>query len=163
MRFRYLTAPLFLFCLVLYFLNRFLIKRFVPGGFFHDHLNDLICIPFWVPIMVLLLRKVGLRGNDDPPGADEILIPLVMWSAIFELYLPHVRHFERLATADPTDILFYTLGALAASVIWQVTYRDRQRATASGVDTRTRVGTECPSYVEGDTDDSSVDRPGPGV
>ncbi len=127
MRFRYLADPLFLGCVILYFANRFLIKQFVVGGFFHDHLNDLMCIPFWVPIMVFLLRKAGLRRDDGPPRADEILIPLVMWSAIFELYLPRVRHFEHLTVADSVDVLWYTIGGLLASVVWQVTYRDRGR------------------------------------
>jgi hypothetical protein len=127
MRFRYLRDPLFLFCLVLYFANRFVVKRFVPDGFVHDHLNDLICIPFWVPIMIFLLRKVGLRRDDGPPRAEEILVPLVMWSAIFELYLPHTRYFEGLATADHVDILWYTIGALAASVVWGITYRGREQ------------------------------------
>ncbi len=132
MRFRYLRDPLFLVCFVLYFANRFLIKRFVAGGFFHDHFNDLICLPFWVPIMVFLTRKVGLRDGDDPPRADEILIPLIVWSAIFELYLPNVKYFRGLATADPTDILWYTVGGLLASVVWQVTYRERATPRASG-------------------------------
>jgi len=131
MRFRYLADPLFVFCVVLYFVNRFLIKRFVGEGFFHNHLNDLICIPFWVPIMVFLLHKSGLRKDDGPPRADEILIPLVMWSAIFELYLPHVTYFEHLATADHVDILFYTLGALGASVVWQLVYRGQPQASTA--------------------------------
>ena len=125
MPFRYLRDPLFLTCFLLYFANRFIIKRFVGGGFFHEHLNDLICLPFWVPIMLFLTRKAGLRDGDDPPRADEILIPLIVWSAVFELYLPHVRYFQGLATADPTDIFWYTVGGLIASVAWQVTYRDR--------------------------------------
>jgi len=127
MKFRYLADPLFVGCVILYFANRFLIERLVAGGFFHNHLNDLICIPFWVPIMVFLLRKVGLRNDDAPPRADEILVPLVIWSAIFEIYLPRVSHFERLAVSDYTDILWYAVGALAASVAWAIMYRDRQR------------------------------------
>jgi hypothetical protein len=131
MRFRCLADPLFVFCVALYFVNRFLIKRFVPVAFFHDHLNDLICIPLWVPIMLFLLRKVGLRKGDGPPRADEILIPVVMWSAIFELYLPHVRYFEHLATADYVDVLYYTIGALAASAVWQVVYRIHPQASVA--------------------------------
>jgi len=127
MRFRYLADPLFVGCLILYFLNRFLIKRLVSGGFFHDHLNDLICIPFWAPIMVFLMRKLGVRRDDAPPHADEILAPLVMWSAIFEIYLPHVKHFHHLAVADCADVLWYTVGALGASVMWQLTYKDHPR------------------------------------
>ena len=128
MRFRYLRDPLFLGCVTLYFVNRLLLKRFVAGGFFHDHLNDLICIPFWVPIMVFLMRKTGLRRDDLPPHADEILIPLILWSAIFELYLPHVRYFSHLAVADSADVLYYAVGGLLASVVWQVTYKDRARS-----------------------------------
>lgn len=131
MRFRYLADPLFLLCVALYFVNRFVVKRFVGEGFFHDHLNDMICIPFWVPIMVFLLRRTGLRRDDGPPRADEILIPLVMWSAIFELYLPHVRYFEHLATADYVDVLYYTIGAFAASVLWQVMYRGQRQASVA--------------------------------
>ena len=127
MRFRYLADPLFRGCVVLYFVNRFLIRRLVSGGFFHDHLNDLICIPFWVPIMVFALRKLGLRNDDGPPRSDEILVPLLVWSAVFELYLPHVRYFERLAVSDYVDILYYAIGALAASVFWGVKYRGRDR------------------------------------
>ena len=133
MRFRYLADPLFLLCFVLYFVNRFLFKRLVGDGFFHDHFNDLICLPFWVPILVLLKSKLGLRADHAPPHPDEILIPLIVWSAVFELYLPHVRHFQGLATADPEDILWYVVGGLLASVIWPITYRARnQRALAGG-------------------------------
>jgi hypothetical protein len=128
MQFRYLRDPLFLVCLLLYLANRFVIKRLVVGGFVHDHLNDLICIPFWVPIMVFLMRRVGLRSDDGPPRAEEILIPLATWSAVFELYLPRVRYFEHLAVSDYTDILWYAVGALAASVVWGITYRDRRGA-----------------------------------
>jgi hypothetical protein len=127
MRFRYLTDPLFLVCLVLYFTNRFVLKHFVAGGFLHDHLNDLLCIPFWVPVMVFLLRKARLRGDDAPPHAEEILIPLVLWSAIFELYLPRVGFFRGLAVSDHADILWYAVGALLASLVWGITYRDRKQ------------------------------------
>ncbi len=124
MKFRYLKDPLFVACLMLYFANRLVIKRFVSGGFFHDHLNDLICIPFWIPIMLFCLRKLRLRNNDRPPRADEVIIPLLLWSAFFELYLPRVGYFQHLATSDYLDIVYYTIGALAASVFWRVWYRN---------------------------------------
>jgi hypothetical protein len=124
MKFRYLKDPLFVVCVFLYFLNRLLIKHFMQAGFFHDHLNDLICIPFWVPIMIFTLRKLRLRRDEGPPRADEIIIPLIMWSAIFEIYLPRVSYFEWLATSDFTDIFWYAAGALMASVIWDSTYRE---------------------------------------
>jgi hypothetical protein len=123
MRFRYLRDPLFITAIILYFLNRFLLKVAFPVGFFRDHLNDLICIPFWVPIMLFTERKLGLREADVPPQWYEILIPLVMWSFVFELWLPRIGYFQHLAISDPFDILWYTIGAAVAASFWAHCYR----------------------------------------
>jgi hypothetical protein len=125
MPFRYLRDPLFLLCLVIYFTNRLVLKHLAPGGFLHEHLNDLICIPFWVPIVVWGMRKMGLRRDDAPPHADEIILPLLLWSVIFEVSLPQTRTFRGLATADYLDVLWYTVGALGAAVGWGWWYRER--------------------------------------
>jgi hypothetical protein len=119
---RYLRDPLFLFCLALYFVNRWWLKRLFPAGFFHDSLNDLICIPFWVPIMLWLMRRAGLRDNDAPPQWYEILLPVLVWSAVFEVVLPRLGPFQRLAIADPADVLCYVLGALGAALFWRRWY-----------------------------------------
>ncbi len=132
MRFRYLLDPLFLLCFVLYFVNRWLLKSLWPRGFFHSHFNDLICIPFWVPIMLFALRKLRLRSDDAAPRSYEVLIPLLLWSVIFELVLPRLGPFRRLATPDHEDILFYCLGALAATVFWRVWYEPRWPGHARG-------------------------------
>ena len=122
MRFGYLRDPLFLACLALYFVNRWLLKSLWPAGFCHSHLNDLICIPFWVPILVWLLRKAGLRASDAAPRSWEIVIPLLVWSAVFELILPYAGPFREIAVADPADILCYALGALVAALTWRACY-----------------------------------------
>jgi hypothetical protein len=126
MPFRYLRDPLFLFCLALYFVNRWVLKRLPPGGFFHDSLNDLICIPFWVPIMLWLMRLARLRDNDAPPQWYEILLPVLVWSAVFEVLLPGLGRFRHLAVADPADILCYVAGALIAALFWKAWYRQRR-------------------------------------
>ena len=125
MRFRYLKDPLFLFCLILYFVNRLIIKRYLPNGFSRDYLNDVICIPFWIPIMLFFMRKVHLRRTDEPPTGSEILIPLIMWSWVFEAWLPFVPFFKHLATSDYHDIVSYTVGALLAAIFWKICYRQR--------------------------------------
>ena len=126
MPFRYLRDPLFLACVVLYFANRWLLKPQFHHGWFgnfvHGSLNDVICIPFWVPIMVWLLHILHLRGTNAPPTATEILVPLIMWSWYFELILPRVPYFRHLAFCDPSDILCYAVGALIAAVFWQWYY-----------------------------------------
>ncbi len=126
MPFRYLRDPLFLFCLALYFVNRFLLKKIWLSGFVHEHLNDLICIPFWVPIMLFLQRRLGLRPDDAVPRAAEVLIPLVLWSWIFEVILPGTEWGRAFSVADPLDVLAYTAGALGAAVFWQWWYAARE-------------------------------------
>src|ERR1700746_840251 len=118
MRFRYLCDPLFLLCLATYFVNRFVFKAIWKDGFVHEHLNDLICIPFWVPIMVFAQRKLGLRHNDDSPRPGEVVIPLVVWSWVFEILLPTTGILGERCVGDYVDILYYSLGALLAGTFW---------------------------------------------
>ncbi len=131
MPFRYLRDPLFVLCITLYFVNRIFLKPYFNqgsiGAFLHGSLNDLICIPFWVTIMVWLMHKTGGRETSAPPQGLEILLPLVLWSWLFETVLPQTTYFQRLATSDPQDILCYTIGALVASVFWKYYYPEAQK------------------------------------
>ncbi len=122
MRFRYLTDRLFLVCVAAYFVNRFVLKAIWKSGFVHEHLNDLICIPFWVPIMLFAQRKLGLRDTDGPPSPGEIVIPLVIWSWAFEIVLPTAGWLGKWCVSDYLDILWYTVGALAAALWWRWWY-----------------------------------------
>ena len=126
MPFRYLRDPLFLFCVALYFVNRLILKPHIHGGvvgaFLHGSLNDMICLPLWVPVMAWMMRKTGLRPSDAPPQAVEIMVPLLLWSWFFELILPTLGPFRHLATCDPEDILCYALGALLAACFWGYHY-----------------------------------------
>lgn len=122
MRFRYLCDPLFLVCLVAYFVNRWLIRPAVGNGFWHSHFNDFICIAFWVPIMLTGMRLLHLRRHDDPPLPSEILVPLLLWSVVFEVLLPSSVHFRAVSYADPQDVVWYVAGALGAALVWRLTY-----------------------------------------
>lgn len=124
MRFRYLRDPLFVACVVVYFFNRLVLKRVWEAGFVHEHLNDLICIPFWVPIMLWAARRVGLRRTDDPPDAVEVIVPLLLWSWLFEIALPQTAWFGGYSVADHRDVMYYAAGALAAAVFWRCWYAE---------------------------------------
>jgi len=124
MRFRYLRDPLFLACVVVYVVNRFVLKQVWADGFVHEHLNDLICIPFWVPVMLWGERRVGLRRHDGPPEAVEVVVPLVLWSVVFELVLPQTEWFGSYCVADYQDVLWYAAGALGSAVWWRWWYGD---------------------------------------
>ena len=125
MRFHYLKDPLFVFCVTLYFTNRWVLKPYFPNNFSRDHLNDVICIPFWVPIMLCLMKKFRLRREDGPPTGSEILIPLILWSWVFGACLPFTAFFKHLATPDCMDIFSHTAGPLFAAVFWKVWYREK--------------------------------------
>jgi hypothetical protein len=135
-RFQYLRDPLFLACLTVYFVNRWILKSLWNGGFLHNHLNDLICIPFWVPIMLWGQRRLGLRESDGPPLSSEILIPLFIWSWFFEFVLPRTGLVGRRAVADHLDVLYYSLGSALAGAFWQWWYRGTTRAQAAEVEIR---------------------------
>lgn len=125
MRYRYLKDPLFLFCVCLYFINRWVLKPYLPNVFCRSYLNDVICLPFWIPIMLFLMRKVGLRKDDAPPSASEILIPLLVWSWVFEVYLPSTSLFKGLATSDYRDIVAYTVGGFLGAMFWKGWHGER--------------------------------------
>ncbi len=121
--FRYLRDPLFLACVGLYFMNRFVFKRIWTGGFVHEHFNDLICIPFWVPIMLWAQHRLGLRPQAGPPMGVELLVPLLVWSWVFELILPATGILGAYCVSDYRDITWYALGTLFASIFWRWWYR----------------------------------------
>lgn len=134
MPFRYLRDPLFMFCLALYALNRWILKPHFAWPFLHNSLNDVICIPFWLPLMLLSMRKSGARNNDAPPRAIEIVIPLLMWSWVFEIWLPNVAAFKGKAIADYHDILAYAIGAALSSLFWNWFYRPRKPVATVALD-----------------------------
>jgi hypothetical protein len=131
-RFGYLRDPLFLLCVATYFVNRFVLKAIWKTGFVHESLNDLICIPFWVPIMLFAQRMAGMRDGDDRPRPSEIVIPLIVWSWLFEIILPETRWLGDWCVADYMDVFYYTLGALVAAVFWRWWYGSAVESEQSG-------------------------------
>jgi len=123
MPFRYLRDPLFLACLALFALNRFLLEPITNARFLHSHLNDLICIPFLVPIMLAAARATGLRRHDSRPLTHEVVIPLLVWSVLFEIVFPLHPFWKTHVVADPNDILCYATGAALALTYWNRRYR----------------------------------------
>ena len=122
MPFLYLRDPLFLVCVATYFVNRLVLKQIWTSGFVHEHLNDLICIPFWVPITLFAQRRLGLRDRDGRPSASELVIPLVIWSWVFEIILPRTDLFGNWCVADYLDVMYYSLGTLLAALFWKWWY-----------------------------------------
>jgi hypothetical protein len=123
MQFGYLRDPLFLVCFVIYWTHRVLASNGWSTELLRAHLNDLICVPFFVPMMVWASWRLGMRRHDGPPDAIEIVIPLIIWSALFEVVIPLHEEWHVPTVADPKDVLAYSVGALIATVFWQSYYR----------------------------------------
>ena len=123
MRFKYLRDPLFVICVALYIANRCVLEPLLPFAFLDCYVNDLICIPFWVPIMLAGMRQCRVRCDDAPPKSHEILIPLIVWSIVFECWLPHSNLLSAFVVADHLDVMCYVVGALVAGVFWKHYYQ----------------------------------------
>ena len=122
MPFRYLRDPVFLTCLAAYFLNWGLEEFSLSPVLAQCYLNDLICIPFWVPIIVRFSSFLGMRGHDHRPNMLEIGVPLIMIAILFEVILPSTETFHNKAIADPYDVQCYVLGAVVANWLWRRMY-----------------------------------------
>lgn len=117
--FAYCLDPVCLSALISYLVNRWALK---PGlgacvGFFHDHLNDVLCIPLFLPPVLLAQRWLGVRQHDRPPTAFELVFHLVVWSICFEAVPPMLPTVFR-TTTDPLDVAAYAVGTGLAGLAW---------------------------------------------
>ena len=142
MRFRYLLDPVFLISVVIFIMNKWLLRPYLGdsamGWFFQGYLNDCICIPLWVPVVVTVMRIFRLRDHDLPPQGHEILLPLLVWSVVFEVVLPQTNLFLGIAIADAGDVLSYVVGAVFAAYAWHWIYRPTHVSTV--VDSSNETG-----------------------
>ncbi len=114
--FEYLGDRLFWTGCAAYSCNRWLLKPHLHVQFLHSYFNDCWLIPCALPPVLWLHRRLGLRSNDEPPQASEILWHLAFWSILFEWIGPK---FVSHAVGDPWDVVAYAAGALLAGLWWQ--------------------------------------------
>jgi hypothetical protein len=114
--FGYLRDRLFLFSSSLYALNSWILKPRIHSFFLRNYFNDLLLIPCALPVLLLIQRRVGLRGHNRKPEWNEIFLNLFVWSIVCEWIGPRIF---REATGDPFDVAAYAVGALVAGCWWQ--------------------------------------------
>ncbi len=130
-RFHYYTDPICIACLMIYPLNRWVLKPHHIGGWFtHGYLNDVICLPLFVPMILYAQRLIGLRRHDGYPRWWDILQHWAIFSIIFECIIPRMPHsFDSIS--DPWDVVAYLVGGVAAVWLWsRQGRRDSQPAEA---------------------------------
>ena len=130
--FRYFADPICITCLIIYPINRWYLKPHHIGGWFtHGYLNDVMCLPLFLPIILYLQRLMRVRRHDGNPRLWEVLQHWVIFSVVFEVILPTMpKAFTH--TQDPWNVVAYLSGGVAAGIIWK--WRARPpRETANGI------------------------------
>ena len=93
------------------------------GAILRCYFNDVICLPFWLPIVLWIVRSVGLRHVDTPPSGLECGIALFIWATMFEVWLPQTSLLAGYAIADAWDVFAYAVGGFSAQTWWNWWYR----------------------------------------
>ncbi len=108
-------------------LNKVWIKPHFAGAFWHGSLNDVLCLPVWMPVMVWCFARFRWR-DAAPPRAPEIAACVLFWSVVFEVWLPQTDIFGHFAPGDPLDVLSYAGGGFVGWVWWEFISKRRIRA-----------------------------------
>lgn len=123
--FRYWLDPICLLSVAIYALGRWYLKPHHIGGLFTiGYLNDVICLPLFLPIILGLQRILGIRRHDGYPRLWEMLQNWAIFSVLFEVILPRFPQYFR-TTGDPLDVLAYLAGGTLAWIWWS--FRARRR------------------------------------
>jgi hypothetical protein len=106
---------LFLAGCVLYVVNRWVLKPWLPLPVLHNWFNDFWLIPCALPPLLWVQSRLKLRSRTQPPNWREIFFHVAIWSLLFEWIGPHlVRH----ARGDWWDVGAYALGGIVAGCWW---------------------------------------------
>src|SRR5437867_2312156 len=105
----------------------------VGGALVHDYLNDLLCLPLFLPIILRVQRLLRIRRHDLPPTIFEALHNWVVFSIIYELVLPRLSMFR--SVADGWDVVAYLVGGVFAYAYWQSPYPSLSRRIGPEEDT----------------------------
>jgi hypothetical protein len=144
--FRYAADPLCLASMACYALGRWYLKPHHVGGWFvHDYLNDILCLPLFLPISLGAQRLLRLRRHDAPPRLWEVLQHGIIFSVLFEVILPRYPHLFR-TTADPWDAVAYFAGGLIAWLAWFRLARRAGRRSTVGQRSRASSFTGLPVH-----------------
>ncbi|WP_439880871.1 magnesium citrate secondary transporter [Pontibacter sp. MBLB2868] len=103
-----LFHPVFLLCLFVFGLNQLLEHAQVFIKPLHTHLDDLLCLPIILTIILAAERAYFQNPYFRLPW-HYTLLALLSFTVVFEVILPA---FSDRYTADALDIIAYSLGAV---------------------------------------------------
>ncbi|HEX5243833.1 MAG TPA: hypothetical protein VFW23_11275 [Tepidisphaeraceae bacterium] len=119
-KFHFFGDPICLASMIIYAVNRWYFKpHHIGGAFTQGYVNDLLCLPLFLPLILGVQRLIGLRKHDAPPRMWEVVQHAIIFSILFEVILPrYPRQFH--TTADPWDAVAYLVGGVCAWMGWKL-------------------------------------------
>ncbi len=105
---RTLQQPVFILCVALFAINQLLEWRGVYLQPINFYLDDLLCMPVVLTI-VLAGERLYFGDNGFILPVKYVAVAVVLFSLWFEVVLPL---FSATYTSDILDVLFYSLGAI---------------------------------------------------
>ncbi|MCJ8163745.1 hypothetical protein MKJ04_02760 [Pontibacter sp. E15-1] len=121
---RSLLHPFFLSCLLLFCLNQGLEQAQVYIWPLHTHLDDLLCLPITLQL-VLVVQRAYFRNPAMVLPRWQVVFAWAAFSVCFELLLPL---YKPLYTADALDVAAYAFGGLGFAAILNKPLRPRPQA-----------------------------------
>lgn len=116
--FRYCFDAVCIGSVLIYLVGRFYLRpRGIGGIWTASYLNDLLCLPIFVPFSLFLQRSMRLRKHDLAPTLFEILQHWAVFSIVFEVIVPRMPD-QYQSTADVMDVVCYLVGGLLGWLIW---------------------------------------------
>ncbi|MHA6248621.1 magnesium citrate secondary transporter [Pontibacter sp. CAU 1760] len=103
-----LRHPLFLVCFALFCLNQFLEQAQVYVWPLHAYLDDLLCLPISLQI-ILAVQRAYFKNPAMVLPARHIAFAVIAYSVCFEWLLPL---YKPVYTSDSWDVLAYAIGAV---------------------------------------------------
>ena len=118
-KFHFFGDPICLASMIFYAVNRWYFKPHdIGGAFTQGYVNDLLCLPLFLPLILGVQRMIGLRKHDAPPRMWEVVQHAIIFSILFEVVLPrYPRQFH--TTADPWDAIADLVGGVTAWFCWR--------------------------------------------
>jgi hypothetical protein len=138
--FRYLADPACIISLVLYTINRYVLKPdHIGGSFTHGYLNDVLCLPLFVPMILYAQHLIGLRKHAEFPRIWEIFQNWAAFTLVFQVVIPRYPK-TYIAAGDPYDILAYLSGGIIAGCYWFLAARNIRRKLCPNIPAEAAVG-----------------------
>ena len=83
------------------------------------YVNDFVCVPIWLPVVVAVQTTLRLRPSAGPPTTTEAGITVGVWAFVFEVWFPRTALLSAYTTSDRWDVVAYSAGAIIANIIWR--------------------------------------------